>query len=124
VASDGLDTGTLVLLLLAAVILLPLLTMGMGGGMMGGPMMGGGMWGGGMWDGGTAPGWWLLVGLLGRVLTLLVVVGVGYLLYRAVTESGSEADDAMAELRLAYARGDLSDEEYEQRRQMLERDGN
>lgn len=121
-ASDGLDTRTLVLLLLAAVILLPFLTMGMGfGGTMGGPM-GGPMMGGGMWDGGTAPGWWLLVGLLGRVLTLLVVVGVGYLIYRALTESGGDADEAMAELRLAYARGDLSDEEYERRRQMLERD--
>jgi len=115
VASD-LDAKTVVLLLIAAVVLLPVLTMGMGaGGMMGGPMMGGGTW-----DGGTAPGWWLLAGLLGRVLTLLVVVGVGYLVYRALT--GSSDDDALAELRLAYARGDLSDDEYERRRETLKRD--
>jgi putative membrane protein len=118
VASDGLDTRTVVLLLVAALILLPLLTMGLGGGMMGGGMRGGHMWS----DGGVS-GWWLLVGLVGRVLTLLVVVGVGYLLYRALTESGDGADEAMDELRLAYARGDLSDEEYERRRETLERDG-
>ena len=123
VASDGLDTRTVVLLLVAALILLPLLTMGLGGGMMGGGMMGGGMWGGHMWNDGGVSGWWLLVGLVGRVLTLLVVVGVGYLLYRALTESGDGADEAMGELRLAYARGDLSDEEYERRRETLERDG-
>jgi putative membrane protein len=122
VASDSLDTRTLLLLLVAALVLLPLLTMGMGSGMMGGPMMGGGTWGGGMWDGGTAPGWWLLVGLLGRVLTLLVVLGVGYLLYRALTESGGETDEAMETVRLAYARGDIDDEEYERRRKTLERD--
>lgn len=118
VASDGLDTRTVVLLLVAALILLPLLTMGLGGG-----MMGGGMWGGHMWNDGGVSGWWLLVGLLGRVLTLLVVVGVGYLLYRALTESGDGADEAMDELRLAYARGDLNDEEYERRRERLESDG-
>jgi putative membrane protein len=121
VASDGLDTRTVVVLLVAALILLPLLTVGLGGGTMGGGMMGGGMWGGHN-DGGVS-GWWVLVGLVGRVLTLLVVVGVGYLLYRALTESGDGADEAMDELRLAYARGDLSDEEYERRRETLERDG-
>ena len=121
-ASDGLDTRTLVLLLVAAVILLPLLTMGLGGGMMGGGMMGGGMWGGHMWSDGGGSGWWLLVGLLGRVLTLLVVVGVGYLVYRALTESDAGTDEAMDELRLAYARGDIDDEEYERRRKTLEAD--
>ena len=121
-ASDGLDTRTLVLLLVAAVILWPLLTMGLGGGMMGTGMMGGGMWGGHMWSDGGVSGWWLLVGLLGRVLSLLVVVGVGYLIYRALTESDGGTDEAMDELRLAYARGDIDDEEYERRRETLERD--
>jgi len=120
--SDDFDATTVLLLLLAAVILLPLLTMGMGSGMMGGPMMGGGMWGGGMWGDQTASGWWLLAGLLGRVLTLLVVVGVGYVIYRALTDSGGESDEALEELRVAYARGDLSDEEFERRRTVLERD--
>ncbi|AZH27187.1 SHOCT domain-containing protein [Haloplanus aerogenes] len=97
--------------------------MGMGYGMMGGPMMGGGMWGGGMWGGSqSGSGWWLLAGLLGRVLTLLVVVGVGYFVYRALTESDGGTGEALEELRLAYARGDLSDEEYERRRERLNRD--
>jgi putative membrane protein len=122
VASDGLDTRTLVLLLVAAVLLLPLLTIGLGGGTMGGGMMGGGMWGGHMWSDGSVPGWWLLVGLLGRALTLLVVLGVGYLIYRALTGSEGGPDEAMAELRLAYARGDIDDEEYERRRKTLEAD--
>jgi len=118
VASDDIDTTTILLLLLAAIVLLPLLTMGMGYGTMGGPMMSGGM--GGSRSG---SGWFLLVGLLGRLLTLLVVVAVGYLLYRALTASNDGSDEALEELRLAYARGDLSDEEYEQRRQTLEGDG-
>jgi putative membrane protein len=117
-ASDDLDPKTVVLVLIAAVILLPLLTMGMGfGGMMGGPMMGGGMW-----DGQTGSGWWLLAGILSRVLSLLVVVGVGYLIYRALTASEEGSDDALEELRLAYARGDLSDEEFERRRERLSGD--
>jgi putative membrane protein len=119
VASDGLDARTLVLLLVAAVILLPLLTVGLGGGTMGGGMMGG-MRGSHMWSDGGVPGWWLLASLLGRALTLLVVLGVGYLVYRALTESGAGTDAAMDELRLAYARGDIDDEEYERRRQTLE----
>jgi putative membrane protein len=119
VASDGLDARTLVLLLVAAVILLPLLTVGLGGGTMGGGMMGG-MRGSHMWSDGGVPGWWLLASLLGRALTLLVVLVVGYLVYRALTESGAGTDAAMDELRLAYARGDIDDEEYERRRQTLE----
>lgn len=118
-ASDGLDARTLVLLLVAAVILLPLLTVGLGGGTMGGGMMGG-MRGSHMWSDGGVPGWWLLASLLGRALTLLVVLVVGYLVYRALTESGAGTDAAMDELRLAYARGDIDDEEYERRRQTLE----
>jgi putative membrane protein len=119
VASDGLDARTLVLLLVAAVVLLPLLTVGLGGGTMGGGMMGG-MRGSHMWSDGGVPGWWLLASLLGRALTLLVVLVVGYLVYRALTESGAGTDAAMDELRLAYARGDIDDEEYERRRQTLE----
>jgi putative membrane protein len=45
-----------------------------------------------------------------------------YLLYRAVTGGESDSDQAMEELRLAYARGDLTDEEYEQPKTALERD--
>jgi len=43
-------------------------------------------------------------------------------LYRAIAGS-DDSDRALEELRLAYARGEMSDEEYEQRRDALERDG-
>lgn len=117
---------TLVLLVLAAVLIIPALTMGFG--MMGyGPMMGGGMWGGGMgpggmWgDGSAAPGWALLVGGLMQLLFIAVLVGIGYLIFRTVTRSGRE-DQALEELRLAYARGDLTDDEFEERRERLQAD--
>lgn len=53
---------------------------------------------------------------------LLVLLGIGYVLYRAVTrDTFSGNDSALKELRLAYARGDLSQEEFEQRRDDLQR---
>jgi putative membrane protein len=113
-SSNQLDTATIVLLILGAIIVLPLLTMGMGfGGMMGyGGMMGGY---------GTTSGWWPLVGMLGQLVFLLVLLGGGYLVVRRMTESQSSRDPAMEELRVAYARGDLTDEEFETRRDTLER---
>lgn len=110
----------LVLVVLVALLVLPLLFMG--GGMMGygSPTMGG-MWGGGMRQAGQVPGWFLLVAVLLRLVFLLALVGAGYLLYRAVTGSGG-TDPAIAELRAAYARGELTDEEFERRREKLERD--
>jgi putative membrane protein len=111
---------TIVLVVLGALLILPVLFMGFG--MMGfGPMMGG-MWGGHMWGDGTVPGWMVLVGLLMQLLFIAAIVGAGYLVYRAVTTADSGADQALEELRLAYARGDLTDEEYEQRKEALERD--
>ncbi len=107
--------GLIVLVALALVLLLPLVFGGMGyGPMMGGgygPMMGSG--------GGTSvPGWAVAAALLVRLLGIAVLVGGGYLLYRAFAGS-SDGDAAMEELRLAYARGDLSDEEYERRSERL-----
>lgn len=101
------------------VVLLPLLFAG--GGMMGyaggGPMMGAQ---GGMWAGDGVPGWVFVASAVTRLAFLAVLVGGGYLGYRALTREGE--DDALAELRLAYARGDLDDDEYERRREVLERD--
>jgi putative membrane protein len=112
---------TILLVALGALVVLPLLFMG--GGMMGymGPGMMGGMWGGTWGDGGAVPGWLYVVGIVMRLLFLAVVVGAGYLVYRLVVDRTDE-DDALAELRLAYARGDLDDDEYERRREVLERD--
>ncbi|OAQ52995.1 hypothetical protein HTG_09195 [Natrinema mahii] len=119
-ATDTRDTrlATIVLVAIAVLVVLPMAFMGFG--LMGfGPMMGG-TWGHGMWNGGTAPGWLPLVAVLMQLLFVAAVVGGGYLLYRAIA-GGDDTDRALEELRLAYARGDLSDEEYEQRRDALER---
>lgn len=106
--------------------------MGGHGGMMGGHggMMGGygGMMGGfGGMMGGFGTGW-SFFGMLGQLGFLLLLVGGGYLLYRALVDDGGArqygtGDTAMEELRRAYARGELSDEQFERRRTRLHRGG-
>ena len=115
-SSNQLDTTTIVLLILGAIILLPLLTMGMGfGGMMG--------YGGMMGQYGGTGGWWPLVGMLVPLIFLLILLGGGYLVFRRMSETQTSRNPAMEELRTAYARGDLTDEEFESRREKLERSG-
>lgn len=112
------DTLARTLLIIVAVVLLaPLLVMVFMMPMMG--LWGGGhMWGGGMWDGSGATWAWLLMWLL----PFLVVLGLGYLLYETIRRPGvRETDTALEELRIAYARGELSQEEFEERRERLER---
>ena len=105
-----------VLLVLLALVAIPLVMMVV---MM--PLMGGFGWAqmsAWMWDG--SGGW---VGmLLVMVIPLVIILGVGYLIYQSLTADGSDTDDALAELRKAYARGDLSDEEFETRRERLKQD--
>lgn len=105
-------SGTL-LIVLGAILLFPLLGM---------TMMG--MWGGGwshmadtgMWGAGGGAWVWVVMWLV----PLVVLGGLGYLLYRGLAGTTDEsADPAIEELRRAYARGDLSDEEFERRRQRL-----
>lgn len=111
---------TIVLVMIGAFVLFPMFFMGFG--MMGvGPMMGG-TWGGHMWGDGTMPGWMFVVGIVIQLLFLAVLLGGGYLAYRAITGDASDSDRALEELRLTYARGELTDEEYEQRREALDRD--
>ena len=108
---------TLVLVLFGAVLLLPVLV---GGAMGFGPALTG-MWDGGMW-GTRQSSWWMTVaGVVLRLVALAVVIAVGYLFYHALTDE-DDSDQALEDLRLAYARGDLSDEEYESRREILQRD--
>jgi putative membrane protein len=115
---------TLVLVLLGILVLVPLLFMGLG--MVGYGMMagwGGTTWGGHMWGGGTGmTGGMFLLAVLLRLALLAGLVGGGYLLYRTLTADSEGGDTALEELRLAYARGDLSDEEFERRKETLERE--
>ena len=86
-----------------------------GGGMMGG---GGGLFGGtmGLWS------------LLWMVLLLAVPVYLVYTLARRGEDgtrarSGGTRERPVSVLRERYARGELSDEEFERRRERLERTG-
>ena len=92
--------------------------MGMGMAMMG-RMMGSGMMGSGMMGrGGMMPvgSWWAFQALLFWVLLLGSVVGVILLLRR--TKGG--ASEAMAALQLRLAKGEISADEYEQVRRLLQ----
>ncbi|SNZ12425.1 putative membrane protein [Natronoarchaeum philippinense] len=111
---------TILLVIIGAVVVFPMVFTGFGT-MGSGPMMGG-MWDSGMWGHGTMPGWMFVVGIVMQFLFLAALVGGGYLLYKAVTSRERDSDSALEELRLAYARGELTDDEYEQRREALERD--
>ena len=99
-----------ILLIVAAFLLLPLVMMVV---MM--PVMGAGH--GWMWNGAVGGWWWVLPWFV----TLAILVGAGYLLYATLWGSDDKRDPALEELRTAYARGDLTDEEFEQRRERLER---
>ena len=106
----------IVLIVLTVIVLFPLLMM-----VFAMPMMGmmGWWWGGGGPGTGVSPIW----GIGMMLLFLGVLLGVGYFLYRGLVGGQIlEHDRALEELRTAYARGDLTDEEFEQRRQRLQRD--
>lgn len=60
-------------------------------------------------------------GMLMPVVPLVVFGGVAYVLYvGAGDDSGREVYSALEELRSAYARGELSDAEFENRRSRLQ----
>lgn len=99
-------------LLVAVVLLGPLL---MGGMMMlfvGGLSMGPGMMG--------VPGGLQLLVLLFVVLPPVLFALLVVWAWRRFTEGGE--DRALAELRMALARGDITREEYERRRELLDED--
>lgn len=100
-----------VLVVLAVVVLLPAVLMAL---LMPLGMLGwGGAWG--MHDGVGA------MAAFASVFLLLVLVAVGASLAYAWSSRRSDpTDPALEELRMAYARGDLSEEEFEQRRRRLE----
>jgi putative membrane protein len=87
---------------------------------------GGGGYGGGMMGGSTMGGGW---GLLGGAMGLWGVLWMGllvalplYLVWKVWGRRDDEGGErSMAVLRERYARGDLSDDEFERRREQLER---
>ena len=106
------DLVRILLVVVLAVLAFPLVVMVVAAPFASGMHGGGpGMWG----TGGTGLGW--LVATIPAVLLLFVL---GYAGYRLLGRSGD--DPAIAELRRAYARGELTDEEYETRRERLEAD--
>lgn len=114
-SSDGLLR--IVIIVLGILVLFPLLMM-----VFAMPMMGmmGWWWGDGM-AGGLSPLW----GIGMMLVWLVVLLGIGYLLYHGLdggVRTGAVTDPALEELRLAYARGDLSEEEFDRRRERLRRD--
>lgn len=118
--SDDTSLAAIVFIILGALIALPVLLMGLG--MLGAGHTTGGLGPSGMMDG-AAAGWMLLVWAIVQFLFLAAVVGGLYLVYRAIAGGDDGTDPALAALRQAYARGEVSDEEYETRRERLERDG-
>ena len=72
-------------------------------------MMMGGMAGNGTMT--MSPTWGLIMMFGGFV----VLLAIGYVLYRALRGAVKNTDPAIEELRMAYARGDITKEEFEQR---------
>jgi putative membrane protein len=120
------------LVALAVLVLLVLAVPLLGGGMMGAGMMGPGMMGG---PGGQGPPWagggwvWGLGMALGMLAMLAfwgalivgVVLLVRWLAGTTAGPAGRAGDSALDVLRRRYAAGEITREEYEQMRQVLER---
>lgn len=118
--TDDTTLAAIVLLIIGALVVLPVLFMSTG--MMGVGHMDGTIAGSGMWADSQVAGWLLVAWILIRLLFLAAILGGLYLVVRAITTDDDTTDPALEELRQAYARGELSDEEYETRRNRLERD--
>jgi len=103
----------IVLIVLATILLIPFLMM-----LFMIPVMGfGHMW----YFNGTRGSLWPI--LLFGFVCLLIIFGIIYLLYRAIVGlQRGRSNAALQELRQAYARGDLTDEEFETRREQLRRE--
>ncbi|MFW5955974.1 MAG: SHOCT domain-containing protein [Halorhabdus sp.] len=104
--------------MIAIEVLLVFPVFGMGCGAMGVGSMMGGTWSH-MGTGSGLGGWTVLLAPLMQLLFLLVIVGLGYALYRGITD-GDTTDQALTKLRAAYARGDIDDDEFRRRRKVLD----
>lgn len=73
-----------------------------------------GMWGGSYMGGGPG-GWWIFIFLIFIGLLILAILLGIYILFR-----GSRSDDeALKTIRKMYARGEISDEEFEKKKRKL-----
>ena len=100
-----------------AILAIPLLVAATGTAAAHGARSHGGMMGGSGWDlFGGAMGLW---GLLWMGLLIAVPLSVVYALLNR--ESGKDDAQSLSVLRERYARGELSDDEFEQRQKRLER---
>lgn len=77
-----------------------------------------GMMGGVMYGSGTTG--WMSAAVLWLV-SLVVLAVIGYLLYSRYASEGNK-DETMESLRVAYARGNLSKEEFEERLDLLQQE--
>lgn len=75
----------------------------------------------GMGEMGGAMALMMGLGFVGTLLVLAVLAGLVFLVVRGILRAlhGHRGDPALAELRGAYGRGEVSQEEYEQRRSVL-----
>lgn len=63
-----------------------------------------------------------MYGAVMLLVWVLVIFGVAYVLYQALldTRSKRSGDTALKELRVAFARGEIDEDEFESRRERLE----
>ena len=112
------DLTVVLLVILGALVLLPVLGMTLGGfgGMMGPGMMGPGMMGPGMMG-----GWGMGRGYGGfGLLTLLLLIGGVVLLVLAFTRREGRSDGALEILKQRLARGEITLEQYEELKKVLQ----
>ena len=113
------DLTVVLLVILGVLVLLPVLGMTLGGfggmmgpGMMGPGMMGPGMMGPGMMGGGGYGGFGLL--------TLLLLVAGVVLIVLAFTRREGRSDGALEILKQRLARGEITPEQYEELKKVLQ----
>ncbi len=117
---SGRDVLLVAVVVLGLLLLFPVLGMVLGGWgwMMGPGMMGPGMMGPGMmgrWGWGAGWGWG---GVAGLVVVLLLVAGVVLVVLGLTRREGP--DSALEILRQRLARGEISPEQYEELRKLLQ----
>ncbi len=106
------DLGIVVLIVLGALVLLPVLSMGLGGGwgMMGPGMMGPGMMG--RWGYGLGGGFGLLT-------FLLLIAGI-VLVVLAFTRKDGKTGDSLEILKTRLAKGEITKEQFEELKRILQ----